>query len=81
MALVHKIACDNPDCRQIGEPEHYETNKDGSIKAKSLRPPYGWWLVQAGCQGPGPYVKLMTCSVECVTPALEHADHNYRLMG
>lgn len=73
MALQHMIACDNPQCKNVGTPEHYELKKDGTIKVGTLRPPYGWWWLDAACFGSGPYVKLMVCSDECATPALANA--------
>jgi hypothetical protein len=71
MAEKLMIACDNPKCSSVGDPE-WVPGQDGKRKRKGQVPtgPYGWhqgsgWLV--GC---GPDYVYYACSSECVGPAI-----------
>lgn len=60
--IVKLVGCDNPTCKQTGEPEH-ETKR-------SHRPPYGWFTSKVVSQGTGVNVTVETCSRDCITPAV-----------
>jgi hypothetical protein len=69
--IVQMIGCDNPSCKIVAHAE------EGGTPNKP-NPPYGWlWLEAWGVMGCGPYFNkkdphLMTCSVACLGPAVQH---------
>lgn len=63
------IECDNPKCKEQGIPEwEGEGRKRGEYS-----PPYGWWVMEGYCQGPGFPFKVEVHAVECAQPAIERA--------
>ena len=69
---VAMIKCDNPKCEETGLPEwEGEGRKKGQYS-----PPYGWWIAEGYCQGPGFPWKIEVHAVECFQPAIEAAIEN-----
>jgi len=66
--IVQMVKCDNPECEAVAHPE------EGSTPRK-IFPPFGWISMTGFRQGPGPNYKIMVCSAECATPALQEADY------
>lgn len=78
MAEVLMIACDNPTCKSIGEPEFVPGRDSPKKRGQQVTGPYGWhqgngWLV--GC---GPNYSYTACSTTCVGPAVEEMIRRYR---
>lgn len=71
MPPVLMIRCDNPACKNFGEPEHVP-GQDGQRKRRNekIMGPYGWHQGEGWCVGSGPAYIYMACSNECVGPAI-----------
>lgn len=65
------IECDNPNCDNLGHPEHVP-GQDGAPKRKGdkIMAPYGWHQGEGWLMGSGPNYSYMACSDECVGPAI-----------
>jgi hypothetical protein len=65
------IACDNPKCEVVGQPEHIPGQYGGrKKKGERVMAPYGWHQGDGWLQGSGPAYTYMACSDECVGPAI-----------
>lgn len=65
MGIQEMFVCDN-DCGTIAPPD------EGLVPINKRNPviPYLWWQAEVMCQGPGPVVRIMTCSLHCLVEAL-----------
>lgn len=65
------IACDNPECKSVDTPE-FVPGQYGERKRKGqkIQGPYGWLQANVWLVGTGPSFTLMTCSIDCVEPAV-----------
>jgi hypothetical protein len=69
MVNIQMTACDNPQCGNVGHPEVEST---GKTRARRGVPPYGWIDTDLWVIGAGPCLRVVTCSVACLTPAANH---------
>ena len=65
MPIVTKYSCDNPNC-DMEEPTETST-----------RAPYTWVKTTSTVEGPGHRVTVITCSFDCVGPAVKKAYKEY----
>ena len=63
MGIIQMVACDNPKCKSVGQPE--DVGKRGKFVG-----PYGWFEIEFRVIGPTGMLEVVACSDKCIEPAI-----------